>query len=90
MPRMLKLVFHVEDEDKNVIVEKSQISIAISDETLAKADHLSVDDLSETLEGMREWGKPYRDIMDQMDSADIMMKRHARKVIIDWAKAQRK
>lgn len=94
MPRTLKLVFHVEDEDKNLVMEKSQMLMRFEDDILDKAEYLSsMDDFPSSMGGLKAWqeaNKPYADILEIIKAAyDVHLHRVIRKYIIDWAKKQR-
>lgn len=94
MPCTLKLVFHIEDEDKNLVMEKSQMLMRFEDDILEKAEHLSsMDDFPSSMEGLKAWQKanrPYADILEIIKAAyEVYLPRVIRKSIIDWAKKQR-
>jgi hypothetical protein len=95
MPKKLKFVFHVEDEEKNVIVEKSQTWLEFDDETLKSAVSNPIlppiDNYPKTIEGMKAWDKdagPYRLILEVIQAGLIIMERYTRIKIIEWARKQ--
>lgn len=90
--RKLKFVYHVEDEEKNLIGEKRQVIIELTDEQIHNARFLpEVSNYPHTLAGLTAWAddsKTYRDIGDQFKAAEHIGWRGARRQIIEWAKAQ--
>jgi hypothetical protein len=93
MPKKLKFVFHVEDEEKNVIVEKSQTWLEFDDETLKEAIPLpSPKDYPQTVEGLTIWRKhadPQYQIYEIIQASTIVMYRFTRDKIVEWAQKQR-
>lgn len=87
--RKLKFIYYVEDEDKNIICEKRQCIIELSDEDIANAQKLpDLKNYPDTNQGMAQWAKDagtWNAIGEMFRAGEIVCWRDARMQMIKWA-----